>query len=115
MTQRAHDEIASAGFASFAMTKEEGSSQRQNEGVIASPDLSGAKNLSFDLPLKIRILSLNLPLKVRGIKGVISITPLPQLPFPSYLKRGIFGKIDEIRLLRWQNRLVICISGFGIV
>jgi len=28
---------------------------------------------------------------------------------PLNLKRGIFGKIDEIRLLRWQNRLVLWI------
>jgi len=31
---------------------------------------------------------LNLPLKVRGIKGVMSITP-HNSPYPSYLKRGI--------------------------
>jgi hypothetical protein len=54
-------------------------------------------------------LPLNLPLKVRGIKGVtpiILITPLG----PSYLKRGILGRIDEIRALKWQkNRLVLWI------
>jgi len=53
-------------------------------------------------------LPLNLPLKVRGIKGVISIIP-HNSPCPSYLKRGIrenflkrgiLRKIDEIRLLR---------------
>jgi len=57
------------------------------------------------------LLPFNLPLRVRGIKGVtciIFITPLP----PSYLKRGIlgnflkrgiFGKIDEISVLRWAK------------
>jgi hypothetical protein len=53
-------------------------------------------------------LSLNFPLRVRGIKGVISIISIIPLA-PLILKRGIFGRIDEIRLLRWQNHLVLWI------
>ena len=63
------------------------------------------------------LLPLNLPLKVRGIKGGyfhnFHNSPACQRicsagrPCPSYLKRGKFGKIDKIRLLRWQNRLVL--------
>jgi len=34
-------------------------------------------------------------------------------PCPSYLKRGIFGKIDEIRVFRWQKSFGAL--GFDIV
>jgi len=74
-------------------------------------------------------LPFNLPLRVRGRKGVIlHNSPCPSYLkrgklalFPSYpfdklragpstslrtsLKRGILGKTDEIRVLRWQNGL----------
>gem|GEM_PF-6353610 len=43
---------------------------------------------------------LNLPLKVRGIKGGY----FHNSPCPSYLKRGNIENIDEIRLLGWQDR-----------
>jgi len=65
----------------------------------------------------------NLPLKVRGMKGGY-FHSFHNSPCPSYLKRGIrenflkrenIGKIDEIRVLRWQNRLVLWILGFDIV
>jgi hypothetical protein len=55
--------------------------------------------LPFNIPLQLRIIFLNLPLKVRGIKGVISIIPHNSpvcqricsagRPCPSYLKRGV--------------------------
>jgi hypothetical protein len=57
------------------------------------------------------LLPFNLHLKLRGIKGVISVILITPL-FPSYLKRGIFGKIDEIRVLKSQNRFVIGILNF---
>jgi len=75
----------------------------------------------------------NIPLKVRGIKGVISIifiTPPPAKEFvrraglsPSYLKRGIlrnflkrgiFGKIDESGCSGDKNRLFLWIFSFVI-
>jgi hypothetical protein len=43
-------------------------------------------------------LLLNFPLKVRGIKGVISAI-FHNSPCPSYLKRGIFAATEEIRVL----------------
>jgi hypothetical protein len=41
---------------------------------------------SLNMPLKIRFLSFSIPLKIRGIKGVMNVSQA--FHTPSYLKRG---------------------------
>jgi len=56
--------------------------------------------LALNVPPKSKALILNVPLRLRGIKGVIFVTPLAPLILRggivscrSYLKRGILGNV----------------------
>jgi hypothetical protein len=70
--------------------------------------IKGGGGPFFDIPpLKLRALFLNLPLEVRGIKGVISIILITPLS-PLILRRAR-PKNGEVKILRWQKRPVLWI------
>jgi len=69
------------------------------------------------LRFKSKIRGLSLPLKVRRIKGVISITPLGEHSAPRVLaepllilRGGILKKFGEIQMLKYQNYSVLSLG-----